>query len=411
MKNFRKNAPKSSKGITLIALVITIIVLLILAGISISMLSGDNSILQKATTAKENSDKAQIEERIRLAYHSALVGGQGSYTKESLENELEKEFKTDYSVDDSGNDNWILYAQGQRVTIKAGEKEIQKTTIKCGTTNLKEVSDLSTLYGQITDYVSIDGVEWQLFLDDDTYIYLIASDYVPNSLLGEELIKTDVYNTTYNSYFGKWNTSTRSYVGTIMENTPWSAGTVTRELTSNPLTAKYLRWIGSGVDTIADNPNMKAVAYMMDRSKWSNFAGEAEGAYAIGGPTVEMFVASYNAVTEHITKLGTYDTITNSGTDANATANGYKVKLGTDSWNTYSGDLDSSDSIKDSGEGNMWVKTSYSKAYAYWLASPSSADDGSMCFVYYDGYLYNSTVDDFSYGFRPLIAIPKSSLK
>ena len=36
-------------GITLIALVITVIVLLILAGISISMLSGDNSILSNAT--------------------------------------------------------------------------------------------------------------------------------------------------------------------------------------------------------------------------------------------------------------------------------------------------------------------------------------------------------------------------
>ena len=41
----------NEKGITLIALVITIIVLLILAGISISMLSGNNSILQRATDA------------------------------------------------------------------------------------------------------------------------------------------------------------------------------------------------------------------------------------------------------------------------------------------------------------------------------------------------------------------------
>lgn len=42
MKNFKKKALKNTNGITLIALVITIIVLLILAGISISMLSGDN---------------------------------------------------------------------------------------------------------------------------------------------------------------------------------------------------------------------------------------------------------------------------------------------------------------------------------------------------------------------------------
>ena len=39
---------KSTKGITLIALVITIIVLLILAGVSIAMLTGDNGILSQA---------------------------------------------------------------------------------------------------------------------------------------------------------------------------------------------------------------------------------------------------------------------------------------------------------------------------------------------------------------------------
>ena len=41
-----------NKGITLIALIITIIVLLILAGISIATLTGDNGILSKAQEAK-----------------------------------------------------------------------------------------------------------------------------------------------------------------------------------------------------------------------------------------------------------------------------------------------------------------------------------------------------------------------
>ena len=45
------NSYKNSSGITLIAMVITIIVLLILAGISIAMLTGDNSLLNKAGDA------------------------------------------------------------------------------------------------------------------------------------------------------------------------------------------------------------------------------------------------------------------------------------------------------------------------------------------------------------------------
>lgn len=55
------------KGITLIALVITIIVLLILAGISIATLTGENGLLSKATTAKEETKKAEIREEIELA--------------------------------------------------------------------------------------------------------------------------------------------------------------------------------------------------------------------------------------------------------------------------------------------------------------------------------------------------------
>ena len=51
------------KGITLIALVITIIILLILTGISISMLTGENSILKNAQKAKIETEKAEVEEK------------------------------------------------------------------------------------------------------------------------------------------------------------------------------------------------------------------------------------------------------------------------------------------------------------------------------------------------------------
>ena len=57
----------SKKGITLIALVITIIVLLILAGVSISMLTGDNAILSKAGQAKEATRGSQVKEYVDLA--------------------------------------------------------------------------------------------------------------------------------------------------------------------------------------------------------------------------------------------------------------------------------------------------------------------------------------------------------
>ena len=53
---------KNTRGITLIALVISIIVLLILAGVTIAALSGDNGILTRAKEAKEKTEQAQKEE-------------------------------------------------------------------------------------------------------------------------------------------------------------------------------------------------------------------------------------------------------------------------------------------------------------------------------------------------------------
>ena len=55
------------KGITLIALVVTIVILLILAGISIGALTGDNGIINQAHTAKEDTEIASWEEQIDLA--------------------------------------------------------------------------------------------------------------------------------------------------------------------------------------------------------------------------------------------------------------------------------------------------------------------------------------------------------
>ena len=60
--NKQKNSKKSNKGITLIALVVTIIVLLLLAGISIQMLTGDNGILNRATQAKEETVAGEVQE-------------------------------------------------------------------------------------------------------------------------------------------------------------------------------------------------------------------------------------------------------------------------------------------------------------------------------------------------------------
>ncbi len=63
----KKRSQKNEKAITLIALVITIIILLILAGISIATLTGENGILSKANIAKTETIKKSAEEKVQIA--------------------------------------------------------------------------------------------------------------------------------------------------------------------------------------------------------------------------------------------------------------------------------------------------------------------------------------------------------
>ena len=66
LKKIQKRITKNTKGITLIALVVTIIILLILAGVSIAMLTGNNGILSQAGRAKDRTREEGAREKIQL---------------------------------------------------------------------------------------------------------------------------------------------------------------------------------------------------------------------------------------------------------------------------------------------------------------------------------------------------------
>ena len=70
-RNARLEVKNKERGITLIALVITIVVLLILAGVSILMLTGENGILTQASNAKKATEQASAKEKLQLAVMAA----------------------------------------------------------------------------------------------------------------------------------------------------------------------------------------------------------------------------------------------------------------------------------------------------------------------------------------------------
>ena len=72
MKNKRKTK-NQTKGITLIALVVTIVILLILAGVSINLVLGPNGLIAKAQEAALKTDRASLNEKIQMAIVSAQM--------------------------------------------------------------------------------------------------------------------------------------------------------------------------------------------------------------------------------------------------------------------------------------------------------------------------------------------------
>lgn len=64
---------KNNKGITLIALVVTIIVLLILAGVSIAMLSGENGILGRATESSWKTELSNVQDTVNVSIANYLT--------------------------------------------------------------------------------------------------------------------------------------------------------------------------------------------------------------------------------------------------------------------------------------------------------------------------------------------------
>ena len=87
---------KSNKGVTLVALVVTIIVLIILAGISINLILGDNGIITIAKKAKENTELAKIQEETELNELYTQLETEGSNSENLPYDSIAKltEFKT-----------------------------------------------------------------------------------------------------------------------------------------------------------------------------------------------------------------------------------------------------------------------------------------------------------------------------
>ena len=224
--------------------------------------------------------------------------------------------------------------------------------------------------------------DWRLFYNDSRDVFLIAADYVK---------KEKVPNTTATTSSGTGLTrhSSSSYAysvywNSIPSSSQWSMSTDTRDL------FKYTTFRSE-----VNDYSGRCVSTLLNTNNWTSFVNGKFADKAIGGSTLEMWVASWNA----------HNNTTNYPKLYTNTRSGYGFYIGRSSSPTgYYVDLSSYQGY--SNQLYFPHKSNVGNCYGYWLAAPSAGGNYSLMFVgYYGGvYSYDYTNDD-------LRCAPRSSSK
>ncbi len=120
---------KNKRGITLIALIITIIVLLILAGVTVPMLIDNNGVVNKSITAKKSTQYADEEEKIQEAYIISATQKNKDEQFARFEKEIENKFASDARVQINEDGTYtVIMLNGNEHTV--GEQINDAPTVK-----------------------------------------------------------------------------------------------------------------------------------------------------------------------------------------------------------------------------------------------------------------------------------------
>ncbi len=147
-----KRIKQKERGITLIALVITIIVLLILAAVSIATLTGENGILTKANKAAEAQKKAEVEEKVKVEVLGSY-DDDGKFQMETLKENLEKHLGVT-SITDNADGSISFVLDGYDVTVKTDG------TVEVGDKGEEEKEQAPPQLQESDIHIEYDKTDW-----------------------------------------------------------------------------------------------------------------------------------------------------------------------------------------------------------------------------------------------------------
>ena len=317
-------------GITLVALVVTIIVLLVLAGVTVSMILNNNGIISQAKLAGEEYSKAAADEQSKLDSASEYIKGINGGT----------EAITATTVKIVGSDKAIpITAENAKDYYGYKVKNYNKEKDPGGVYRIfyydAEVKDGKGKYGHAnTLYLKRD---WS------------ANDAIK---LSEKISNSS------------WNQTQKDNAVIMMRK-------------MNP---EYSNSVERNTDTFESyanlvNDNEKAAAWLCDKSQFSKYVVDTMANFAIGSPSAEMYCDSYNQT--HTSGVAGTNALTASYQSTYVPGYGFRVngEIQNDGWCT------NDDTIDLSGYNGMYLCNQTAKGlYFWWLASPS-AEHGGRGFV------------------------------
>ena len=398
---------KENKGITLIALIITIVIMLILVAVSVNVLINSNIIGQAEKAAKGyktayEQEQTRIDElmeewnRLEQDQESECVHNWGEWqtvTPATCTNAgSQKRTCSLCNTSETQNIPVLEHNYSEATCTKPqtctrcgattgtalGHNIVNGVCTRCGVNFEMTASDVAnkpSIYGSTVTNYNANGIKWKVFYATTDRIYLIASDYVHYSKL------TNAYKNGASCY----NTGTYPY------SYYWASGGTSLETTGR----QDGIFMATGYTLNSSNQNSKCVSGLLNTNNWTAFVDTNYADYAIGGPTLNMYIASWNA--KGYTTLYT-----------NTNTNGYYV--GT-SANPETPKVDMSNTA---GYGDTLYyphQSEYFGCNGYWLAAPSADKPSHFmdvdCYgnVSYFGY---HTIDGEYYidlGVRPLVSL------
>ena len=207
--------------------------------------------------------------------------------------------------------------------------------------------------------------------------YIIAADYLKNtdSRLKLSQIGTVTKNGEYNIYWA----NTSALPATVQVTGTESRNVNGRTNTSTTINKLFMQ---NKFGALNSNYNSRAVSALINTANWDGYVDTSYADYAIGVPTLEMWVASWNVAYGDKLKLYT-----------NKNSDGYFVGTGSNSTTSYNQPITS---VTDWENNTLYfphVNNAPSNCYGIWLVSPSAGSTDYLMGAYCGGgvtyYYYN----------------------